>query len=162
MNTVPDPASSSDDATASATRIVSAYVTNNPVPTGELAALIAAVHAAIVTLQNGPTVAAPAQKPAVAIRKSVTKDFIVCLEDGKKFKSLRRHLLSTYGMTPGQYRTKWNLPGDYPMVAPGYAAVRSQLARQMGLGIRAAEEVVAPATMAGEPVRRRGRPRKAA
>ncbi len=167
MTTISNSASSPfDNAAALATEIVSAYVANNSVPTGELPALIATVHAAIVTLRIGPTVAitAPTQEPAVAIRKSVTNDFIVCLENGKKFKSLRRHLSSVYGMTPEQYRTKWNLPQDYPMVAPSYAAVRSQLARRIGLGTKAAVKVVAPAAKVGDvaAAKRRGRPRKAA
>src|SRR5215216_3781705 len=115
--------------------IVSAYVSNNSVPAGDLPSLISEVHLALARVGNG-TAEAPAEapKPAIAIKKSVTPDYIVCLEDGKKFKSLKRHLRTQYNMTPEQYREKWTLPADYPMVAPNYAAARSQLAKQMGLG----------------------------
>lgn len=115
--------------------IVSAYVSNNSVPAGDLPALINDVYNAL--LRVGSVVAvAPAEppKPAVAPRKSVTSDFIVCLEDGKKFKSLKRHLRTQYGLSPEEYREKWGLPADYPMVAPNYAKARSNLAKQMGLG----------------------------
>lgn len=118
-----------------ATDIVSAYVSNNTVAAADLPALISDVHA---TLKRLSTSAAetPAEplRPAVPVKKSVTPDFIICLEDGKKFKSLKRHLRTQYDMTPEQYREKWGLPADYPMVAPNYAAARSDLARQMGLG----------------------------
>jgi predicted transcriptional regulator len=115
--------------------IVSAYVSNNSVPSNELAAMIGDVHAALSRVGQG-NVEAPAEapKPAVPIRKSVTPDFIICLEDGKKFKSLKRHLRTQYNITPEQYREKWGLPPDYPMVAPNYAKARSQLAKDMGLG----------------------------
>jgi predicted transcriptional regulator len=115
--------------------IVSAYVSNNSVPSGELPTLISEIHAALVKVAGG-TVEAPAEapKPAVPVKKSVTPDFIVCLEDGKKFKSLKRHLRTQYNMTPEQYREKWGLPVDYPMVAPNYAKARSELAKEMGLG----------------------------
>jgi predicted transcriptional regulator len=115
--------------------IVSAYVSNNSVPATEIPALINQVHAALarVSTTRGEH-SAEAAKPAVAVKKSITADFIVCLEDGKKFKSLKRHLRTQYSMTPEQYREKWGLPADYPMVAPNYAAARSQLAKQMGLG----------------------------
>jgi predicted transcriptional regulator len=115
--------------------IVSAYVSNNSVAAGDIPALINQVHAALLRVSSGQgesSVEPP--KPAVTVKKSVTPDHIVCLEDGKKFKSLKRHLRSQYGMTPEQYREKWGLPPDYPMVAPNYAAARSQLAKQMGLG----------------------------
>ena len=159
----PKPASF-DGALTLVTEIVSAYVGSNPLPAADLPAFIASVHAAITSLQGGTTAAAPALEPAVPVKKSVTKDFIVCLEDGKKFKSLRRHLASAFSMTPEQYRTKWNLPTEYPMTAPGYAAVRSQLARQAGLGTRATAKRVAPAaTVGGAKVSdRRVRPRKVA
>jgi predicted transcriptional regulator len=115
--------------------IVSAYVSNNSLPTSELPALLNAVHTALAATAKGqiqePT---PALTPAVPIKKSVTPDYIVCLDDGKKFKSLKRHLRTQYNMTPEQYREKWGLTPDYPMVAPSYAAARSQLAKQMGLG----------------------------
>jgi predicted transcriptional regulator len=118
--------------------IVSAYVGNNPVPAAELPALINQVHGALTRVSgNGAaplsTEQAPA-KPAVPVKKSVTAEYLVCLEDGKRFKSLKRHLRTQYGMTPEQYREKWGLPLDYPMVAPNYAVARSQLAKQMGLG----------------------------
>jgi predicted transcriptional regulator len=115
--------------------IVSAYVGNNTTPASELPALIGQVHAALVRVSEGQTPAAPAPaKPAVSVKKSLTAEYIVCLEDGKKFKSLKRHLRSKYNMTPEQYREKWNLPADYPMVAPNYAVTRSALAKKMGLG----------------------------
>jgi len=115
--------------------IVSAYVSNNTVASAEIPNLIAQVYSALMRISSGQTVP-PAEplKPAVAIKRSVTPEYIVCLEDGKKFKSLKRHLRTQYGITPEQYREKWGLPPDYPMVAPNYAEARSQLAKQMGLG----------------------------
>ncbi|MET2832470.1 MucR family transcriptional regulator [Mesorhizobium shangrilense] len=116
--------------------VVSAYVSNNPVPVGDLPALIGQVHAALKGTA-GSVSAAEEQlvvKPAVPIKKSVTPDYIISLEDGKKFKSLKRHLSTHYGLTPDEYRAKWGLPSDYPMVAPNYAAARSALAKTMGLG----------------------------
>lgn len=115
--------------------IVSAYVSNNSVPAGDLPALINEVYNAL--LRVGSSAAAePVEppKPAVAVKKSVTNDFIICLEDGKKFKSLKRHLRTQYGLSPEEYREKWGLAPDYPMVAPNYAKARSNLAKQMGLG----------------------------
>jgi len=118
-----------------AAEIVSAYVSNNSVPATELSTLLSDVHAAIVRVSTGTVVAAPeAAKPAVPPKKSITNDYIVCLEDGRKFKSLKRHLRTQYNMSPEQYREKWALPADYPMVAPAYAKARSALAKQMGLG----------------------------
>jgi predicted transcriptional regulator len=116
-------------------QIVSAYVGNNTVPAGEIPALINQVHAALSRVSGtaGEAAAEPL-KPAVSLKKSITPEYIVCLEDGKKFKSLKRHLRTQYNMTPEQYREKWGLGADYPMVAPNYAAARSQLAKQMGLG----------------------------
>jgi predicted transcriptional regulator len=114
--------------------IVSAYVSNNPVSAQELSALIDQVHTALTRVSGGGEAGAGPLKPAVSLKKSITPDYIVCLEDGKKFKSLKRHLRTQYNMTPEQYREKWNLGPDYPMVAPNYAAARSQLAKQMGLG----------------------------
>jgi predicted transcriptional regulator len=118
--------------------IVSAYVSNNAVDAGALSKLIEDVHLALV---RAPAAAAEPEKkplvPAVAIRKSITPDYIVSLEDGRKFKSLKRHLQGTYGMTPDEYRAKWGLPRDYPMVAPNYAKARSELAKRMGLGRKA-------------------------
>jgi len=117
--------------------IVSAYVSNNTVSASEISVLINQVHSALVQVSSGRSDAATEPlRPAVSIKKSITPDHLVCLEDGKKFKSLRRHLRSQYNMTPEQYREKWGLPPDYPMVAPNYAAARSQLAREMGLGQR--------------------------
>jgi len=115
--------------------IVSAYVSNNTVPAAEIPALISQVHTALSRV-SGKSGDAPAEplKPAVSVKKSITPEYIVCLEDGKKFKSLKRHLRTQYNMTPEQYREKWGLNADYPMVAPNYAAARSQLAKQMGLG----------------------------
>jgi predicted transcriptional regulator len=115
--------------------IVSAYVSNNPVPAADMPGLINQVHAALLRVSGGHADTQPEPlKPAVSVKKSITPDYIVCLEDGKKFKSLKRHLRTQYNMTPEQYREKWTLPADYPMVAPNYAAARSQLAKQMGLG----------------------------
>ena len=115
--------------------IVSAYVSNNSVPSTDLPALIGQVHSALSRVSNGQgDTSFEPPKPAVSVKKSITPDHIVCLEDGKKFKSLKRHLRTQYGMTPEQYREKWALPPDYPMVAPNYAAARSHLAKQMGLG----------------------------
>jgi predicted transcriptional regulator len=115
--------------------IVSAYVSNNSVPSVDLPALIGQVHSALSRVSNGQSeTSLEPPKPAVAVKKSITPDHIVCLEDGTKFKSLKRHLRTQYGMTPEQYREKWALPPDYPMVAPNYAAARSHLAKQMGLG----------------------------
>src|SRR6266704_1863013 len=115
--------------------IVSAYVSNNSVPAGDLSALINQVHSALTRVSSGHgEVPTEPLKPAVSVKKSITPDYIVCLEDGKKFKSLKRHLRTQYNMTPEQYREKWGLAPDYPMVAPNYAAARSHLAKQMGLG----------------------------
>jgi predicted transcriptional regulator len=119
-----------------AAEMVAAFVANNPLPRGELPSLFHAVHAAVVRLAAGPERApAPVETkaPAVPIRKSITADFLICLDDGKRCKSLRRHLAGL-GMTPAQYREKWGLPSDYPMVAPNYAAQRSALAKKIGLG----------------------------
>jgi predicted transcriptional regulator len=115
--------------------IVSAYVSNNPVASNDIPALINQVHSALVRVSNGDVQSSGEPlKPAVPVKRSVNPDYIVCLEDGKKFKSLKRHLRTQYEMTPEQYREKWGLPHDYPMVAPNYAAARSHLAKQMGLG----------------------------
>lgn len=115
--------------------IVSAYVSNNSVAAADIPALINQVHNALTRVSGGQSdVPAEPLRPAVPVKKSITPEYIVCLEDGKKFKSLKRHLRTQYSMTPEQYRDKWALPPDYPMVAPNYAAARSQLAKQMGLG----------------------------
>jgi predicted transcriptional regulator len=115
--------------------IVSAYVSNNSVSAGDISALISQVHSALLRVSNGQgEVVSETLKPAVAVKKSITPEYLICLEDGKKFKSLKRHLRTQYNMTPEHYREKWGLPPDYPMVAPNYAEARSQLAKQMGLG----------------------------
>ena len=116
--------------------IVSAYVSKNPTPMNELPNVINAVHAALNALANGAVIKVdePPKEPAVAIKKSVTAEYIICLEDGKKFKSLKRHLRTAYNLTPEKYREKWKLPSDYPMVAPAYAERRSALAKASGLG----------------------------
>ena len=115
--------------------IVSAYVSNNSVPTSDLSLLISDVHAALQRVSSGVIeVSSEPAKPAVPVKKSINNDFLICLEDGKKFKSLKRHLRTQYNMSPEQYREKWGLPSDYPMVAPNYAAARSRLAKEMGLG----------------------------
>jgi predicted transcriptional regulator len=115
--------------------IVSAYVAHNPVPVADLPKLIEKVHATLTEIDgSGVSEEKPELKPAVPVRKSVTDDHIICLEDGKKFKSLKRHLRTRYDMSPDEYREKWSLPAEYPMVAPNYARQRSDLARKMGLG----------------------------
>ena len=115
--------------------IIGAFVSNNSVPSAELPSLITSVHKALMGLDGAEEVkSSEPQAPAVSIKKSVGTDFIICLEDGRKFKSLKRHLRTKYNMTPEEYRTKWSLPKDYPMVAPAYAKARSDLAKQMGLG----------------------------
>jgi predicted transcriptional regulator len=171
--------------------IVSSFVSNNAVHAGDLADLIAMVHSSLKGIAEPKPPAAPPQEliPAVSIKKSVTNEYLICLEDGKHFKSLKRHLQSAYGLTPDEYRAKWGLSRDYPMVAPAYAAARSQLAKESGLGIPrklpepvvvalppppapvkaapaarapAQERVVAPEPVAEAPAKRRGRPKKAA
>lgn len=117
--------------------IVSAYVSNNTVVASDLPVLISDIHQA---LSRATSNAAPMEReelrPAIAVKRSVTPDYIICLEDGKKFKSLKRHLRTHYNLSPEEYREKWGLPHDYPMVAPNYAAARSELAKKMGLGTR--------------------------
>ncbi len=115
--------------------VVSAYVANNPVSLNDLPNLIADVHVALGAANIGTAAAAAAkQKPAVSPKKSIHHDFLICLEDGKKFKSLKRHIRTHYDLSPEEYREKWGLSHDYPMVAPAYAEARSRLAREMGLG----------------------------
>jgi predicted transcriptional regulator len=121
------------------TEIVAAYVSHNSVSPTDLPKLIADVHGALRSLQSNEAPAPVEElKPAVPIRKSVAPDYIVCLEDGKKFKSLKRHLRTHYNLSPEEYREKWGLPADYPMVAPNYSATRSKLAKDNGLGRKAA------------------------
>ena len=131
--------------------IVSAYVEKNRLPASGLGELIASVAASISGLGQPPVPVAAPLTPAVNPRKSVTPDYIICLEDGKKFKSLKRHLRTQYNLTPEQYREKWGLAPDYPMVAPNYAASRSELAKSIGLGRKAVEVV---------PVKAKGRKAK--
>jgi len=115
--------------------IVSAYVSNNTESADTVPTLIAQIHAALSGVSEAPVEAEPEpQEPAVPVRKSITPDFLICLEDGRKFKSLKRHLRTKYNLSPEEYRAKWGLPKDYPMVAPNYAKARSELAKQMGLG----------------------------
>ena len=127
--------SKTDDLLRLASDIVAAYVSNNPIPVSEVPGMIKSVHATLGGLTSGIAADAPsAQKPAVPPKKSVTPEYIVCLEDGKKLKMLKRYLRSRYKMTPDEYRAKWGLPADYPMVAPNYAAQRSEFAKKIGLG----------------------------
>ena len=115
--------------------VVSAYLSNNILPAGQISEVIQAVHGSLNALSTGkPDGSSEPPKPAVPIKKSVSPDYIICLEDGKKLKMLKRHLRSTYNMTPDEYRVKWGLPSDYPMVAPNYAKQRSDFAKKIGLG----------------------------
>jgi predicted transcriptional regulator len=127
--------------------IVAAHVSNNSVSLADLPTLISNVHTALAGLGNSEPAPEPMPEPAVSIRTSIKNDYIVCLEDGKKLKMLKRHLMTRYNMTPDQYRTRWNLPADYPMVAPAYAEKRRELAKKIGLGRK--------------PTAKRGRPAKA-
>ena len=141
--------------------IVSAFVSHNSLPASDLPALLASVNQALNSLASGSTpqpVEGP-KEPAVPVKKSVQPDHIVCLEDGKKFKSLKRHLRTVYDLTPDQYRVKWGLPPTYPMVAPNYAAARSELAKKMGLGQqrRRSEPAVVEAPPSKGPGRGRGK-----
>jgi predicted transcriptional regulator len=159
--------------------IVAAHVANNRVATNEVSELISQVHSALANLAKPEETAQVAPEPAVPVRSSVKHDYIVCLEDGKKLKMLRRYLRTNYNMTPEEYRTKWSLPRDYPMVAPAYAEQRRGLAQKIGLGRKRAEPALAtPKTRAVKPAaktvpveasagdapapKRRGRPRKVA
>jgi predicted transcriptional regulator len=127
-------------------QVTAAYVGNNPVPAAQLAELIRTVHSSLASLDQPAAPASGDLVPAVPVKKSVAPEYIVCLEDGKKLKMLKRHLRTAYNMTPEQYRAKWSLPPDYPMVAPNYAAQRSAFAKKIGLGRK--------------PGARRGRPPK--
>ena len=151
------------------TEIVSAFVSHNSVPAGELPMLIQSVHAAIQKI-GGTKAEEPVEQvkiPAVPIKKSIADDFLICLEDGKKFKSLKRHLRTQYNMSPNEYREKWGLSGDYPMVAPNYARARSALAKEMGLGQQRKKAMTGRAMPApapdvaavAEPKKGRGRPK---
>ena len=125
--------------------IVAAHVSNNSVATGDIATLIANVHRALSSLGEPEPVEEVKQEPAVSVRSSIKPDYIVCLEDGKKLKMLKRHLMTRYQMTPDDYRAKWNLPVDYPMVAPNYAQQRKELAVKIGLGRRPGVKLGRPA-----------------
>ena len=122
------------DLLALTTQIVTAHLSNNTVSIGDVQKLIEQVHASLSAIGDGRAAAKP--EPAVPISKSVKKDYIVCLEDGTEHKMLKRHLMSAFSMTPEQYREKWGLPADYPMVAPSYSKVRSALAKKVGLGTK--------------------------
>ena len=151
------------DYIALATEIVSAFVSNNSVPITELPALIGSIHATLSGLSAAPVAEkVEAPTPAVSVRRSIQPDFLVCLEDGKKFKSLKRHLRTRYDLTPEQYRAKWNLSSDYPMVAPNYAAARSELAKTMGLGQQRRKTHARPAAVEAPVAAPRGRRRKSA
>ncbi|MER8866431.1 MucR family transcriptional regulator [Mesorhizobium sp. M0751] len=151
--TVPADRNYNDDLVAITADIVSAYVSNNPLPVGEVSKLIGDTYVALQGIGTPVAPAAVKLEPAVSIKKSVTPDFIICLEDGKKFKSLKRHIGTHYNLSPDQYRQKWSLPSDYPMVAPNYAATRSALAKSIGLGRKA----VAPTPAAAEKPKRAAR-----
>ena len=118
------------------TEIVSSHVTNNPIAVQDLPDLIRQVYNTLVTIDQAPASQSDRPQPAVPIKKSVTSDFIICLEDGRKLKMLKRHLKTAYNLTPEEYRERWGLPADYPMVAPNYARQRSDLAKKIGLGTK--------------------------
>ena len=141
MNEEFDNKVSRDDILRMAVDVVAAYVSNNQVPAGQIPEVIHSVFGSMNALE-GPSaeLRAELQKPATSIRKSVTPEYIICLEDGKKLKMLKRHLRTTYNLTPEEYRAKWNLPPDYPMVSPNYAKQRSEFAKQIGLGRKAGEK----------------------
>jgi predicted transcriptional regulator len=132
--TAPETPRSEEEILKLVTEIVAAYVSKNPVAAEDLPAVIKSVHATLGGFAGAEHPLLPAKAPAVAIKKSVTPDYIVCLEDGKKLKMLKRYLRARHGLTPEAYRAKWNLPADYPMVAPNYAQRRSEFAKQFGLG----------------------------
>jgi len=117
------------------TTVVAAYLRKHPMPSAHISEIIASVYRSLKALESGgESIAVTVQKPAVPVRKSIHADYLICLEDGKKLKMLKRHLRSSYNLTPDQYRQKWGLPADYPMVAPNYADQRSEFAKQIGLG----------------------------
>lgn len=129
-----------DDMLRMAVDVVAAYVSKNSMPGAQIPDLIQTVYSALTALSRPEPVAAEALKPAVPVKKSVTPDYIVCLEDGKKLKMLKRHLRTNYNMTPDEYRAKWGLPPDYPMVAPNYAQQRSAFAKKIGLGRKPSDD----------------------
>ncbi len=135
MSDTENQSSVDEEVMAMTAEIVAAYVGNNSLPVSAVPELVQTVHHALSGLgKNEPEQPAEPLKPAVSIRRSITPDYLVCLEDGKKLKMLKRHLRTTYGMTPEEYRAKWGLPSDYPMVAPNYAKQRSEFAKKIGLG----------------------------
>lgn len=144
------------------TEIVSAHVSNNVVAVSDLPALISGVHASLSELGSAIVVEVPAREPAVSVRASIKPDHLVCLEDGKKQKTLKRHLMTSHGLTPEAYRAKWNLAAEYPMVAPNYAAQRREMAIGFGLGRKAgsgASATKAAKPAASEAPKKRGRPK---
>jgi len=130
----PSPSSDTTEILRLVTEIVAAYVSNNPVSANDLPEMIRTVHLSLSNIESGSENKEVDLVPAVPVKKSVTPDYIICLEDGKKLKMLKRYLRSQYGFTPEEYKARWSLPHDYPMVAPNYAAQRSRLAKQIGLG----------------------------
>jgi predicted transcriptional regulator len=126
--------SSAGDLLRMTAQVAAAYVGNNSLPASQLPEVIRTIYSSMSALDGGAPVANVGAKPIVPIKKSVTPEYIICLEDGKKLKMLKRHLRTSYGMTPEEYRIKWGLPADYPMVAPNYAAQRSAFAKKIGLG----------------------------
>ena len=145
------------------TDIVAAYVSNNSINADKIPALLQEVHDTVKALAAGAAANAGNQTPAVSVKKSITPDFIICLEDGKKLKMLKRYIRTQYGLSPEEYRRKWGLPADYPMVAPNYAKRRSQFAKDIGLGRGATKKKKAtPAQKKTAAKRGRGRPRKSA
>jgi predicted transcriptional regulator len=126
----------SNDLLALTTEIVAAHVSNNTVAVGDLPSLINQVYQSLANIGQAPVVTTERPQPAVNVKRSVHPDYIICLEDGKKLKMLKRHLKTSYNMTPEEYRDRWGLPPDYPMVAPNYARQRSKLAKEIGLGTR--------------------------
>ena len=125
------------------TSIVAAFLANNPVSANTIPEIISSVHATLTDLKQAPTAARPRSEPAVSIANSITGDYLICLEDGRKLKMLKRYLRSKYQLTPEEYRTRWGLPADYPMVAPNYAKRRSQFAKKSGLGRKKAKDAAA-------------------
>jgi len=145
MSENPADKSSRDDILRMAVEIVSAYVSKNPLPASQIPEVIHTVFGSLSSLDgSSPEVKSEALRPAVPVKRSINPDYIVCLEDGKKLKMLKRHLRTTYNMTPDEYRAKWGLAADYPMVAPNYAAQRSDFAKKIGLGRKSEEDNAAP------------------
>src|SRR5215468_4517299 len=152
------------DLLALTTEIVAAHVSNNTVAVNDLPTLINQIYNSLANIGTAPTAAAARPQPAVTIKKSVQPDYIVCLDDGKKLKMLKRHLRTAYNLSPDEYRKRWGLPADYPMVAPNYAALRSTFAKKIGLG-RAAAKKERPAAAERRPAKvaaafKRRRPRR--